>query len=208
MDAFLKKIHWLGHASFRVDVHKIIYLDPFELRKGPKADLIFISHDHYDHCSPGDVEKIKGPNTWIITEKDSAKKLKGNIKVVSPGDELELEGIRIRILPAYNQKKDFHPKSKGWIGFLLHVEGHTLYHTGDSDLIPEMEGLRPDVALLPVSGTYVMDADMASEAAIKIQPRVVIPMHYGSFIGDLEDARRLKKALEGKIEVRILPREA
>lgn len=207
MKDFLEKIHWLGHASFRIDASKVIYFDPFELRGGPTADLILISHEHYDHCSPEDVEKIKGAKTVIVTEKESSKKLKGNVKVVKPGDTIEVEGVKIRALPAYNIGKDFHPKAKAWLGFLVEIDGFTVYHPGDSDLIPEMEGLSPDIAFIPVSGTYVMDPKMAAEAALKIRPKVAIPMHYGSFIGSEKEAEKFKESLRGKVEVLILKRE-
>jgi len=207
MQEFLKKIHWLGHASFRIEGSKILYIDPFEIKKGPQADIILISHEHYDHCSPEDAKKIQGPDTVIVTEKDSKKKLSGEVKTLAPNEVIEVKGVKIKAIPAYNVAKDFHPKKKGWIGFFIEMDGFTLYHTGDSDLIPEMEGLRPDVAFLPVSGTYVMDASMAAEAALKIQPKVVIPMHYGSFIGSTSDANRLKEALKGRIEVVILKKE-
>lgn len=207
MKDFLEKIHWLGHASFRIDGSKVIYFDPFELRGGPTADLILISHEHYDHCSPEDIEKIKGAKTVIVTEKESSKKLKGNVKVVKPGDTIEVEGVKIRALPAYNIGKDFHPKAKAWLGFLVEIDGFTVYHPGDSDLIPEMEGLSPDIAFIPVSGTYVMDPEMAAEAALKIRPKVAIPMHYGSFIGSEKEAEKFKESLRGKVEVLILKRE-
>lgn len=207
MKDFLEKIHWLGHASFRIDASKVIYFDPFELRGGPTADLILISHEHYDHCSPEDIEKIKGAKTVIVTEKESSKKLKGNVKVVKPGDTIEVEGVKIRALPAYNIGKDFHPKAKAWLGFLVEIDGFTVYHPGDSDLIPEMEGLSPDIAFIPVSGTYVMDPKMAAEAALKIRPKVAIPMHYGSFIGSEKEAEKFKESLRGKVEVLILKRE-
>ncbi len=208
MQDFIKKIHWLGHDAFRIEASKVIYFDPFELKGGPKADIIFISHDHYDHCSPEDVKKIQGTGTVIVTEKDSSKKLSGDIRVAKPGDDLTIDGVQVKCLPAYNLKKEFHPKAKGWLGFLVTIDGYKLYHTGDSDLIPEMENLMPDIALLPVSGTYVMDVDMAAQAALKIKPKLVIPMHYGSFIGSEMDAKRLKELLTGKVEVLILPRES
>jgi len=207
MQEFLKKIHWLGHASFRIDGSRVLYIDPFEIKKGPLADIILISHEHYDHCSPEDVKKIQSKDTVIVTEKDSQKKLSGDVRVLAPNETIELKGVKIKAIPAYNIGKDFHPKQKAWIGFFIEMDGFSVYHTGDSDLIPEMEGLRPDVALLPVSGTYVMDVDMAIQAALKIEPKVVIPMHYGSFIGSAQDAKRLKESLKGRIEVVILERE-
>ncbi len=204
MEDFLKKLHWLGHAGFRIDSSKIIYIDPFQISPGPKADLIFITHEHYDHCSPEDVNKIQGPDTKIITEKDSAKKLKGDITIVKPGDQMSFEDIKVTVLPGYNTNKDFHPKAKSWLGFLLEIEGIKVYHPGDSDFIPEMRDLSPDIALLPVSGVYVMDVEMAVKAALEIKPRLAIPMHYGAIVGDVRDAEAFKKKLEGLVEVRIL----
>jgi len=204
MPSFIDKIQWLGHDSFRIDGAKTVYLDPFQIAGGPAADLILVSHDHFDHCSPEDIEKIRGPKTTIVTEKDSAKKLKGDVRVMKPGDSLELGDVKIEALPAYNTDKDFHPRKKGWLGFVVEMERVRIYHAGDTDLIPEMNDLKVDIALLPVSGTYVMTAEQAVKAALAIQPRLAIPMHYGAIVGDEQDAIRFKKALEGKIEVRIL----
>ena len=156
-------IHWLGHDSFRIDGEGVvIYLDPYKLKEGPKADLILITHEHQDHASPADVSRIQKPDTVIVTIAKAAEKLSGEIKTVKPGDELTVKGVRI-------------------------------YHTGDSDFIPEMKRLAPDVALLPVSGIYVMTAEEAVEAAAAIQPKVALPMHVGEGIGSLADAQRFKE---------------
>jgi L-ascorbate metabolism protein UlaG (beta-lactamase superfamily) len=197
----IDRIHWLGHDSFRVDAEKVIYFDPWEVGGGTLADLILVSHEHYDHCSPEDVARISGPDTVILTEADSAKKLKGHVKTMRPGDTLEIGSIRVRAVPAYNIDKKFHPKAKNWLGFIVQVEGTTIYHAGDTDFIPEMKSLKTDIALLPVSGTYVMTADQAIQAARAIGPRIVVPMHYGKIVGSDADAKKLAAALKKEMTV-------
>lgn len=201
---FVKNIKWLGHDTFRVEGRKTLYFDPYQIAGGPKADLILISHDHFDHCSPEDVAKIQKPQTVICTDSESAKKLKGDVRVMAPGESITVEDIRVETVPSYNVDKDFHPKAKKWLGFIVEMEGIRIYHAGDTDFIPEMKNFRVDIALLPVSGTYVMTADQAVEAALAIRPKLAIPMHYGAIVGDERDAERFKKALAGKVEVTIL----
>jgi L-ascorbate metabolism protein UlaG (beta-lactamase superfamily) len=208
----VSNIHWLGHDSFRIEGDGVvIYIDPWKLKGGPKADLILITHDHHDHCSPSDVAQIQKKDSIIVTIAAAATKLTGQIKVVKPGDELTVKGIPIKAVPAYNVSKfrspgnPFHPKESGHVGFVLTVEGQRIYHTGDSDFIPEMESLDVDIALLPVSGTYVMTADEAIEAASVIKPRVAIPMHVGEGIGSLADADHFKA--EAAVAVEVLPLE-
>ena len=202
--SFAEKIHWLGHDGFRIDSEKTIYFDPYQIESGPRADLIFISHDHFDHCSPEDVAKIQGPETTIVTEKDSAGKLTGDVRVLKPGETLNLDGVKIQGVPSYNTDKDFHPRKNGWLGFVVEVAGIRIYHAGDTDFIPEMKDLRVDIALLPVSGTYVMTADQAVKAALAIKPELAIPMHYGAIVGSDQDALAFKNALKGKVAVLIL----
>jgi L-ascorbate metabolism protein UlaG (beta-lactamase superfamily) len=201
-----KKIVWLGHDSFRIDASKTVYFDPYQISSDPKADLILITHEHFDHCSPDDVAKIRQPGTIIVTEKDSARKLTGDIRVIKPGDSIRVNGVKIEAVPSYNTDKDFHPKTNAWLGFIVDLEGVRVFHAGDTDFIPEMKAFTVDIALLPVSGTYVMTADQAAEAALAMNPKLAIPMHYGSIVGNDEDAIKFKKALKGRIEVLILPK--
>ncbi|MFZ0450599.1 MAG: MBL fold metallo-hydrolase [Desulfatiglandaceae bacterium] len=206
-ETFLEKIHWLGHDGFRIDGTRTVYFDPYKIESGPAADLILISHDHFDHCSPEDLAKIQKESSVIITEKDSARKIKGDVRVVKPGQMETVEDITVTAVPSYNTDKEFHPRKNGWLGFIVHMDGFRIYHAGDTDFIPEMKDMDVDIALLPVSGTYVMTSTQAIEAAKAIRPRWAIPMHYGTIVGDEGDAVSFQKGLEGIVKVKILERE-
>jgi len=192
----LKKIHWLGHDAFRIDADKVIYIDPYQLEAGePKADIILITHDHFDHYSPDDVKKLLKPGTTVVSIAAVTKKVRGAaVETVKPGDKVTVQGIAIEAVPAYNVDKQFHPKSAGHVGFIVTVDGVRIYHAGDTDFIPEMKDFRVDIALLPVSGTYVMTAEEAVQAAGAIKPKLAIPMHYGAIVGGLSDAQRFAQA--------------
>lgn len=207
LDIMIENIHWLGHDTFKITGEKIIYTDPYEIKENDPADIILITHDHYDHCSLDDVKKIQGPNTVIVTTEDCAKKLSGDIRIMKSGDAISVDGINIEAVPAYNTNKDFHTKDRGWIGFIFTVDGRRIYLAGDTDRIPEMKDFRADIALLPVSGTYVMTAEEAVEAALDIQPKIAIPMHYGAIVGDRNDAEKFAEKLTGKIVVVMLNKE-
>lgn len=190
----VENIHWLGHDSFRLEGEVTIYIDPWKLPpNSPKADIILITHEHYDHCSPEDVAKIQKADTVIVTIPAAARKLKGEVKTVKPWDKITVKGIEVEAVPAYNINKPFHPKEAGHVGFIVNLGGKRIYHAGDTDFIPEMKGLKVDIALLPVSGTYVMTADEAARAADAIKPEVAIPMHYGEIVGSEKDAERFKE---------------
>jgi len=206
-------LHWLGHDAFRIDADGlVIYIDPFMLKPGlPKADLILITHEHMDHNNPGDVAKIMKEGTIIITVARGAEKLSGDVRITKPGEEMTVRGIHVRAVPAYNTNKfrspgvPFHPRELGYVGYLITVGGVTIYHAGDSDFIPEMKGLKPDVALLPVSGTYVMSAAEAVAAAAAISPRVAVPMHVGGPVGSVSAAEDFRS--RATVPVLVLPLE-
>lgn len=203
----VKDIHWLGHDTFKIVGEKVIYTDPFKVKGGDTADIILITHEHYDHCSPEDVRKLQGPQTVIVATQDCASKLGGNVKTVKPGDRLTVEGVEIEVVPSYNTNKQFHTKDRQWVGYIFTVNGQRIYIAGDTDYIPEMKDFSCDIALLPVSGTYVMTAEEAVKAALDIKPKIAIPMHYGSIVGSEKDAEKFADALKGKIEVVILEQE-
>ncbi len=200
------ELEWRGHDCFRLigpGGRPVVYVDPFRLGgRGRTADAVLITHDHYDHCSPEDVRWVSGPETAIVAPKTCARKLRGiggKFFQVKPGDSIRLAGIEVVAVPAYNTRPDrmsFHPREKGYVGYVLTLGGLRVYHAGDTDLIPEMEGLKVDVALLPVSGTYVMDAEEAAAAARAISPRIVIPMHYGEIVGSRKDAERFASLVD------------
>ncbi|ADK84450.1 conserved hypothetical protein [Desulfarculus baarsii DSM 2075] len=208
IEKIVANLHWLGHDCFRLDRPQgPIYWDPYRIAGGPTASLILITHDHYDHCSPEDVAKIQGPETVILAEADAAEKLTGKVAAMVPGKTGRVGDVDVVAVPAYNLGKDFHPKNNLWLGYVIKVDGVSIYHAGDSDYIPEMDKLIVDIALLPVSGTYVMTAEEAAQAAMAIGPKLAIPMHYGAIVGDETDALRFAKELDGVIPVRVLPKE-
>ena len=198
----LEDIKWLGHAGFKLIGEKIVYIDPFKIKENQSADIIICTHEHFDHLSPEDIKKVQTGKTVIVTTPDCYSKVSGNVKTISVGQSLEVDGIRIEAVPAYNTNKNFHPKYNGWIGVVISMNGKKIYHAGDTDNIPEMANLKDiDVALLPVSGTYVMTAEEAADAANKIMPKVAVPMHYGAIVGTAADAERFKKLCKCKVEI-------
>jgi len=190
----LDRLHWLGHDSFRIDQPIVIYIDPWRLPPGsPAADLILVSHEHHDHCSPGDVERVRQASTVVIANHTAAANLSAPVTILRVGESIEVRGVTVQAVPAYNIGKPFHPKQAGHLGFVITLGKERLYFAGDADYIPEMDSLVCDVALLPVSGKYVMTAEEAARAAEAIHPKVAIPMHYGAgVVGTKEDAERFR----------------
>ena len=198
----LENIKWLGHAGFKIKGEKTVYIDPFKIKDNETADIIIITHEHFDHLSPEDIKKIQTGKTVIVTTPDCSSKVSGNVKTISPGQTLNVDGIKIEAVPAYNSNKQFHPKANGWMGVIVTINEERIYHAGDTDNIPEMSVLKNiDVALLPVSGTYVMTAEEAADAASKIMPKVAVPMHYGAIVGTSADAERFRKLCKCRVEI-------
>ncbi|MBV9213517.1 MAG: MBL fold metallo-hydrolase [Actinobacteria bacterium] len=213
-------VEWLGHSGFRIRAGRsVLYIDPYRVDGGDPADLILVTHGHYDHFSLRDVERLTKRTTALIAPPAVAERITGRVHAIAPGQSIEPDGqrgVEVRAIAAYNtSKRDasgevFHPKQAGGVGYELRVGGERLYHSGDTDVIPEMDQVAGvDVALLAVSGTYVMTAGEAAEAARRIQPRVAIPMHWGEHIGSRSDAEAFAARLAGEpVEVRILEKAA
>ena len=199
------QLTWLGHASFKIlGAGKVIYIDPYAGNYDEKADIILVTHDHFDHFVSEKIIGISSDSTIIFSTSSVASHL-NTVIALSPGDKKDAEGIIIEAVQAYNTNKRFHPKGLG-IGFVISVEGKKIYHAGDTDRIPEMKYIKCDVALLPVSGTYVMNAKEAVEALKDIKPKFAIPMHFGAIAGTIDDAELFKELSEKEtgIEVKIL----
>ena len=209
----LDHVEWLGHAGFRIRAgRKVVYIDPYRVEGGPPADVILITHGHYDHFSPRDVERLSGERTVVVAPPAVAERLPGRVLSLAPGEGVD-DPLDVRAVAAYNtSKRDpdgqlFHPREAGGVGYVLNVRGERLYHCGDTDVIPEMDQVAGvDVALLAVSGVYVMTAAEAAEAARRIGPRVAVPMHWGEHIGTRADAEAFRDA--APVEVKILSRSS
>ncbi len=215
------EIKWLGHAGFLIQNHKTIYIDPYMIKEGlPKADIILITHGHYDHCSQDDIKKIVHEGTKIYVTADAQSKVARfdvpiKIEVVEPNKEFDCGEVRISTVASYNLDKHFHQKDEGWVGYVVKMNDCIIYHTGDTDVIPEMQKLtgykqqnKKFVALFPVGGRYTTTAEEAVEAAKIVKPDVAIPMHWGSIVGSEEDAKEFVEGCkEAGIEAQILPKE-
>ncbi|MBN2005073.1 MAG: MBL fold metallo-hydrolase [Anaerolineae bacterium] len=201
----VEKLVWLGHDSFRLDGPPIIYFDPWKLKgQQPPAGLVLVSHQHDDHCSPNDVRKVSSAGTVILASRQAAERLPG-ARAVAPGDQLSVAGVQIEVVPAYNVNKfrapgiPFHPREDLHVGYIVTVADVRIYFAGDTDHIPEMAGFKCDIALLPVSGTYVMTVEEAADAANTIRPQIAIPMHYGAGIGSGDDGKRFAALYRGEV---------
>ncbi len=196
------EITWLGHASMRLQADKVVYVDPWEVEAAHDADIVLVTHDHYDHCIPEDIEKVSKDKTVIVATADCKSKLGGDVRIVAPGDKVDVDGVAIEAVPAYNSDKHFHPKANNWVGYIITLGGKRIYQAGDTDVIPEMKDVTADVAILPVGGTYTMTANEAAEAITLIKPNLCIPMHYDKIVGTADDAREFAGLVD--IECKIL----
>jgi L-ascorbate metabolism protein UlaG (beta-lactamase superfamily) len=207
------QITWLGHDGFKLKKGRTVYIDPYQLQTPAEpADLVCVTHEHFDHLSVDDLKKVVTDRTTVVTISACQQTVNGlrpkAVRVVKPGDHLEAEGVAIEVLPAYNTSKfrspgkPFHPQADGKVGFVLGIGGLRIYHAGDTDEIPEMANVAGvDVALLPVSGTYVMTAAEAIKACHTIHPKLAIPMHYGAIVGTAADAEAFQKGASCRVEV-------
>ena len=207
----LEQIEVLCHSSIVIRREKTIYIDPFKVDKNYNdADIIMITHDHFDHYSEEDINKVRKEDTVIvIPESLYIKALKigfvdENIVIVEPNNEYEVKGVKFKTIPAYNVNKQFHPKENAWVGYLIELDGNTYYIAGDTDITEENTKVECDVAFLPIGGTYTMDYEEAAKLANIIKPKVVVPIHYGEIVGEKADGEKFKNLVNSEVECRIL----
>ena len=191
----LENIEVLYHSSIRISKGKIIYIDPFKIDKNYNdADIVFITHDHYDHYSEEDIDKVINENTTIIVPEELLTKTlrkginKNAVLVVEPNREYIVQGIKFETIPAYNTNKAFHPKEKGWVGYIITLDDVRYYIAGDTDITEENRKVKCEVAFVPVGGTYTMDFKEAAQLINEIQPKIAVPIHYGSVVGKVQNA--------------------
>lgn len=202
----LKNVRHLKNATVRMEIgSKVIYVDPYSVDEAVRdADVIFITHTHYDHFSLKDVKKVmKEDATLVITADGVAKAEKkgiSNIEKVAPNESSSVAGIEFKTVPSYNLKKPFHPKKKGWVGYIIAAGDAQYYIAGDTDYIPEMKDIKADVVFLPVGGTYTMNSAEAAQAANIINPSVAVPIHYADVVGSIQDAQDFIKGLNPSIK--------
>ena len=207
----LENIEVLYHSSIRINKEKTIYIDPFKIdRNYNDADIVFITHDHYDHYSEEDIDKVINENTIIIIPEELLTKLlrkginKNAIITVEPNEKYMVQGIKFETIPAYNTNKTFHPKENGWVGYIIIINGIRYYIAGDTDITEENKQVKCDVAFVPVGGTYTMDFKEAASLINEIKSKIAIPIHYGSIVGTEQDAIDFIRLLHPEIKGIIL----
>ena len=210
----LENIEVLYHSSIRINKEKTIYIDPFKIdRNYNDADIVFITHDHYDHYSEEDIDKVINENTTIIIPEELLTKLlrkginKNAIITVEPNKNYMVQGIKFETISAYNTNKTFHPKENGWVGYIITLDDIRYYIAGDTDITEENRKVKCDVAFVPVGGTYTMDFKEAAQLINEIQPKIAIPIHYGSVVGTNQDATDFVKLLHPSIKGIILMKQ-
>ena len=189
-------------SSIRIKLDQILYFDPFKIEDDKHdADIIFITHDHYDHMDIASINKIKNENTIIVAPKSMEEKISAldfkDYIYLSPGEKVNIGNINIKGIPAYNIGKPFHPKSNNWLGYIVSYNDISYYIAGDTDKTTESENIKCDIALIPIGGHYTMNVDEATELLKKINPKVAIPTHYGSIVGNIDAGKKLKNNLVG-----------
>jgi L-ascorbate metabolism protein UlaG (beta-lactamase superfamily) len=206
-ERLLAGIQWLGHASFRITSGVTLYIDPWKLKNPIAADVVLITHGHRDHLSVSDIQRILKPDTIVLCPEASLAQAPGKAQAVAPGQSLQVGGLHIEVVSSYNTNKPNHPREANNVGYIVELDGRRIYHAGDTDLIPEMASIRCDVALLPIGGTYTMNAAEAAEALARIKPQVAVPMHWGDIVGSSKDVEQFRKRAPEGVAVVVLPIE-
>ena len=199
------------HSSIKINEEKVIYVDPYKIKGiNNDADLIFITHEHYDHYSIDDINKIKKNNTRFIVPNSMKNRLiidgisENDIISVDVKNKYNVDDIEFETIPAYNINKNFHPKNNNWVGYIININNIKYYIAGDTDMTEEAINVKCDIAFIPIGGTYTMDYKEAATLTNKIKPKYAIPIHYGLIVGKYEDAINYSNLLDKEIECKII----
>ena len=195
-------------SSIRINVNKIIYFDPFKIENEVHdADLIFITHDHFDHLDINSINNIKKDNTIIVIPESIKDKVNfKNIITVNPNNNYIIDNFKVETTPSYNRNKDFHKKENNYVGYIITINNERIYISGDTDFIDELKTIKCDIALIPIGGTYTMDYLEAAKFINYIKPKVTIPTHYKTIVGTLENGLEFKELLDKDIKCILLIR--
>lgn len=194
------------HSSIRIEADKIIYFDPFKITEETHdADIIFITHDHYDHYDSASIKNILKDTTKIVIPDKMATQVLGNFNPrniigVNPNETYEIEGFPVKTIPSYNVNKDFHPKKNNWVGYIITINEERIYVAGDTAITEENKQVACDIALIPIGGVYTMTYQEGADLINQIKPKTVIPTHYGEIVGDKKDGERFSKLVVPEIE--------
>ena len=206
----IENVELLCHNSIRIEKDKIIYIDPFKIKKElHDANIIFVTHNHYDHFSKEDILKINNNEAIYVVTKDIENELlniginKEKIMTVEPYKRYSIGDIRFETIPAYNLEKEFHKKEDNWVGYIIEINGIRYYVAGDTDITEENKKVKCDVAFVPIGGTYTMNYTEAAKLINKIKPKIVIPTHYGDIVGEKEDGEKFLKEIKKEIECKL-----
>ena len=202
----LDRFTWFKQSAYLWRGESInVYIDPWGVTDAVPADVVFITHAHFDHFNEEDLKKVVRRETSIVAPRNVAQELSGTVLPVGPGDSLEVAGIKVQAVPAYNvveSRLEHHPKANNWVGYILTLGDSTYYHAGDTDHAPELDDVKADVAFLPIGGTYTMTAQEAGQLAKVIQPQLAVPMHYGFVVSSPKDAESFRAEADPvKVEV-------
>ena len=206
----LENIKVLCHSSIKFMKEQIIYFDPFKINENYNdADVIFVTHSHYDHFSEEDILKVKKAETKIVIPEDLYDKTtelgfeKENILLTKPNEEYEVNNIKFKTIPAYNVNKNFHPKANNWVGYIITLDNVVYYIAGDTDITEENRKVKCDVAFVPIGGTYTMTAKEAAKLVNEIKPKIAVPIHYGLIVGSKEDEEVFKSLVNENINIEV-----
>lgn len=206
IENLIEKISINEHSSIRIGGTTVLYFDPFRIPAATNdADIVLVTHAHYDHFSPEDIEKIRHPKTLFVMPESLREEAfeygftMENTIFMKAGENTAVSGVSIEAVASYNVDKPMHPKENGWLGYLVNVEGICVYVAGDCDAMPER--ILCDIAMVPIGGTYTMNPQQAAEWINGMKPEIVIPTHYGTLVGTPQDVEDFEPLVDASVRI-------